>query len=57
VVLGVVGVVIWIITYFARAGLHVILSQVIYNGVVYILSAIIGAAVALLIFLAVLLKT
>jgi hypothetical protein len=56
-VLGVVGVVIWIITYFARAGLHVILSQVIYNGVVYILSAIIGAAVALLIFLAVLLKT
>jgi len=52
-----VGVVIWIITYFARAGLHVILSQVIYNGVVYILSAIIGAAVALLIFLAVLLKT
>ncbi|MGC8645097.1 MAG: hypothetical protein ACP5UO_02365 [Thermoplasmata archaeon] len=56
-VLGLVGLVVWVITYFARTGLHVILSQVIYNGILYLVSAIIGAVIALLIFLAVLLKT
>lgn len=56
-VLGVVGLVVWVITYFARTGLHVILSQVIYNGILYLVSAIVGAVIALLIFLAVLLKT
>ncbi|MEM0127739.1 MAG: hypothetical protein QXO03_01450 [Thermoplasmatales archaeon] len=56
-VLGVLGVVIWVITYFARMGLHVSLTQVIYNGVLYLVSAIVGAVIALLIFLAVLLKT
>lgn len=51
------GIVIWLITFFARTGLHVSLSLVIYNGVLYLLSALVGAVIALLIFLAVLLKT
>jgi hypothetical protein len=55
--LGVAGIVVWLITYFVGKGLHASLSYVIYNGVIYLLSAIIGAAIALLIFLAVLLKT
>ncbi|MEM0134640.1 MAG: hypothetical protein QXU18_05350 [Thermoplasmatales archaeon] len=57
IVLGVVGVVIWLITYFARIALNVSLTSVIYNGVLYLVSAIVGAVIALLIFLAVLLKT
>ena len=57
IVLGVVGVVVWLITYFARTALNVSLTSVIYNGVLYLVSAIVGAVIALLIFLAVLLKT
>jgi hypothetical protein len=57
IALGVVGVVVWLITYFARTALNVSLTSVIYNGVLYLVSAIVGAVIALLIFLAVLLKT
>jgi hypothetical protein len=57
IVLGVVGIVIWLITIFARSALNVSLTYVIYNGVLYLVSAIVGAVIALLIFLAVLLKT
>ncbi|MCL5873956.1 MAG: hypothetical protein M1161_01260 [Candidatus Thermoplasmatota archaeon] len=57
IVLGVVGVVVWLITIFARTALNISLTSVIYNGVLYLVSAIVGAIIALLIFLAVLLKT
>lgn len=61
VILGVVGIVVWLITLFARgyilSGAGVSLGSVVYNGVLYLVSAIVGAVIALLIFLAVLLKT
>ncbi len=57
IVLGVVGIIVWLITFFARVALNISLTGVIYNGVLYLVSAIIGAVIALLIFLAVLLKT
>jgi lipopolysaccharide export LptBFGC system permease protein LptF len=55
--LGVSGIVVWLITYLVGRGFHASLSYVIYNGILYLVSAIIGAVIALLIFLAVLLKT
>ncbi len=55
--LGVGGIVVWLITYLIRGPLNVSLTQVIYNGALYIVSAIVGAVIALLIFLALLLKT
>ncbi|MCL4333190.1 MAG: hypothetical protein M1290_00575 [Candidatus Thermoplasmatota archaeon] len=57
ILLGVVGIVVWLITIFARTALNISLTSVIYNGVLYLVSAIVGAVIALLIFLAVLLKT
>lgn len=51
------GIVVWVITYLIRGPLNVSLGDVIYQGVLYIVSAIVGAVIALLIFLAVLLKT
>jgi hypothetical protein len=53
----VAGLVIWVITYVIRGPLGVDLGEVIYQGVLYIVSALVGAIIALLIFLAVLLKT
>ncbi len=57
IVLAVVGIVVWLVTVFARTALNVSLTFVIYNGILYLVSAIVGAIIALLIFLAVLLKT
>ncbi len=57
IVLAVVGVVVWLVVVFARTALNVSLTFVIYNGILYLVSAIVGAIIALLIFLAVLLKT
>ena len=57
IVLGVVGLVFWMLTYFAKGVLDVSLSFVIYNGILYLVSAVVGVVIALLIFLAVLLKT
>lgn len=56
-ILAVIGIVIGLITYIIRKDLGVSLSYVIYNGLLYLVSAIIGAVIALLIFLAALLKT
>lgn len=53
----VAGVVVWIITYAIRGSLNINLTEVIYQGILYIVSALVGAIIALLIFLAVLLKT
>ena len=57
IVLGVVVLVFWLLTYFAKGVLDVSLSFVIYNGILYLVSAVVGVVIALLIFLAVLLKT
>lgn len=56
-VLAVVGVIVWLLTYLSKGALQVSFTQVIYTGVLYILSAIVGMIVALLVFIAVLLKT
>ncbi|MCL5680892.1 MAG: hypothetical protein M1515_02435 [Candidatus Thermoplasmatota archaeon] len=59
--LAVAGIVIGIITYLIRRPLGIVgtynMEYVIYNGLLYLISAIIGAVIALLIFLAVLLKS
>ncbi len=56
-VLAVLGVVIGFLSYVLRKPLDIQLSAVIYNGFIYLISAIIGGVIALLIFLAVLLKS
>ena len=55
--LGVLGLALWLITYFSKGMLQINFLQVIYNGILYLVSAIVGVIIALLIFLAVLLKT
>ncbi len=56
-VLAVVGIVVGFLTYLLRVPLGIHVTAVIYNGLLYLVSAIVGAVIALLIFLAVLLKS
>lgn len=56
-ILAVLGIIVGLITYFIRKPLGIQVTAIIYNGVLYLVSAIIGGVIALLIFLAVLLKS
>jgi hypothetical protein len=56
-VLAVLGIIVGFLTYLLRVPLGIQVTLVIYNGLLYLVSAIVGAVIALLIFLAVLLKS
>ncbi|MGC8546369.1 MAG: hypothetical protein ACP5MU_01755 [Thermoplasmata archaeon] len=56
-ILAVLGIIVGFLTYLLREPLGIQVTSVIYNGLLYLVSAIVGAVIALLIFLAVLLKS
>lgn len=57
-ILAVVGIILGLITYLIRRDLGITdFATLIYDGALYLISAIVGAVIALLIFLAALLKT